>query len=121
MAFPGTYNFSYYRGDTLEFKIFPKLENGAKFDLTNYSAKFTAANKRGAVVQGSGVQQVQFTNPVINVSEGSITCLIDSVNGKLIQAGPPWVYDIEIKKTITPARTSTILTGTITITEDITQ
>jgi hypothetical protein len=116
MAFPGTYNFSYYRGDTFEFKIFPKLENGAKFDLSNYSAKFTAAPRRG-----TGVSQITFSNPIINIIEGSITCLIDSDNGKLITAGPPWVYDIEIKKTITPARTSTILTGTITITEDVTQ
>jgi hypothetical protein len=115
MAFPGTYNFSYYRGDTLEFKIFPKLENGSKFDLTNYSAKFTAAPRRG-----TGVSQIVFPNPDINISEGSITCLIDSNNGRDLTAGVNWVYDIQIQKTITPARTSTILTGNITVTEDVT-
>jgi hypothetical protein len=117
MAFPGTYNFSYYRGDSLEFKIFPKLEDGSKFDLTNYSAKFTAASKRGT---GAGVTQVPLTNPVISISEGSITCLITSDLGRDLVAGTPWVYDIQIQKTVTPARTLTILNGTITVTEDIT-
>ena len=38
MAFPGTYNFSYYKGDTNEFVIRPKNSSGSAFDLTGYSA-----------------------------------------------------------------------------------
>ena len=43
MAFPGTYNISYYKGDTLEFKIYPKDSSGASFSLDNYIATFTIA------------------------------------------------------------------------------
>jgi hypothetical protein len=31
MAFPGSYNFNYYRGDTAEFVIRPKTANGSAF------------------------------------------------------------------------------------------
>lgn len=115
MAFPGTYNFNYYRGDTFEFKIFPKLQDGSKFDLTGYSAKFTVANKRG-----TGSTQVAMTDPTINVSDGSVTCIISSTNGRSLTAGTNWVYDVEIKKTSGAANTQTLLTGSITVTEDVT-
>jgi hypothetical protein len=48
MAFPGTYNFSYYRGDTNQFVVRPKNANGAAFNLTGYSAQFFIANRRGS-------------------------------------------------------------------------
>ena len=43
MAFPGTYNFSYYKGDTSEFVIRPKNSDGSSFDLTGYTADFFIA------------------------------------------------------------------------------
>ena len=50
MAFPGTYNFSYYRGDTYQFIIRPKNANGTTFALDDYAgnAVFTIANRRGS-------------------------------------------------------------------------
>ena len=47
MAFPGTYNFSYYKGDTNEFVIRPKNASGSAFDLTGYTAAFFIASARG--------------------------------------------------------------------------
>lgn len=53
MAFPGTFNISYYRGDTYEFRVYPKTSSGAAFDLTSFSdsqsdhVKFTIASSRG--------------------------------------------------------------------------
>jgi acetolactate synthase regulatory subunit len=116
MAFPGTYNFNYYRGDTFEFKIFPKLQDGTKFDLTNYTAKFTVANRRG-----TGATQITMTAPTVNASEGLITCVISSTNGRNLTAGVSWVYDVEIVRTVGNANTTTLLTGGITVTEDVTQ
>jgi hypothetical protein len=116
MAFPGTYNFNYYRGDTFEFKIFPKLQDGTQFDLTGYTARFTIANRRG-----TGATQVAMTNPVVNTGEGSVVCTISSTNGRQLEAGIPWVYDIEIARTSGVANTATLLTGNITVTEDVTQ
>ena len=48
MAFPGTYNISYYKGDTYEFRVYPKDSSGAVFDLTDYAVKFTISTSRGA-------------------------------------------------------------------------
>lgn len=116
MAFPGTYNFNYYRGDTFEFKIFPKLQDGTTFDLTGYTARFTVANRRG-----TGATQIAMSNPVVNVGEGSIVCTISATNGRSLTAGVTWVYDIQIARTSGIANTATLLTGNITVTEDVTE
>ena len=36
MAFPGTYNINYYKGDTFQFKIYPKNADGSAFNLAPY-------------------------------------------------------------------------------------
>jgi hypothetical protein len=50
MAFPGTYNFNYYRGDRNEFIVRPKNTDGSPFDLGDYGlvGSFTIADKRGS-------------------------------------------------------------------------
>jgi hypothetical protein len=50
MAFPGTYNFNYYRGDTFSFIIAPKNSTGGAFPLTGYSAEFNIATSRGGAI-----------------------------------------------------------------------
>ena len=69
MAFPGTYNFSYYRGDTYQFVIRPKSANGATFPLDDYdgNAVFTIADKRGS----SGTQIT--ATAVINTTDDILT------------------------------------------------
>ena len=115
MAFPGTYNFNYYRGDTFEFKIFPKLQDGSKFDLVGYAAIFTVANRRG-----SPTTTITMGAPTINTSDGSITCVVSSTNGRNLTAGVSWVYDVQINKTSGAANIQTLLTGNIAVTEDVT-
>jgi hypothetical protein len=68
MAFPGTYNFSYYRGDTYQFVVRPKNANGAVFTLDDYSdgALFTIANRRGNTgTQILATTAVDTTNHII--------------------------------------------------------
>jgi hypothetical protein len=36
MAFPATYDFNYYKGDTFEFRIYPKKNDGTVFQLGAY-------------------------------------------------------------------------------------
>lgn len=115
MAFPGTYNFNYYRGDTYEFKIYPKLQDGSKFDLTGYTAAFTVANRRG-----SGATQLVQAVPTINISDGFILCTITATNGRSLTQGTNWVYDVQITKTAGTSSILTLLTGSITVTDDVT-
>jgi hypothetical protein len=114
MAFPGTYNFNYYRGDTAEFVIRPKTANGSAYDLTNYTATFTIANRRGS----TGTQYVAAA--VANATTDIITCTITPAVGRTLAAGT-YVYDVQITDaTPNPDVILTILTGSVTVTDDIT-
>jgi hypothetical protein len=111
MAFPGTYNFSYYRGDTNQFVIRPKNANGSEFNLTGYTAIFTIANRRGS----TGTQYE--AQAVVNTANNLVTCTILPGVGRTLTAGT-FVYDVQI--TTGAANILTILTGSITVTDDIT-
>jgi hypothetical protein len=111
MAFPGTYNFSYYRGDTAEFVVRPKSTNGTAFDLTSYTGDFFIANKRG-----TGATQYE-AQAVVNSVNNTVTCTILPGIGRGLAAGT-YVYDVQINNGV--SLIFTLLTGTITVTDDIT-
>ena len=114
MAFPGTYNFSYYRGDTYQFVIRPKNANGTTFALDDYAgnADFTIANRRGSTgTQISATATVDTENDII-------TCTITAAQGRDLVAGTTYVYDVQIDNGA--GIIFTLLTGSITVTDDIT-
>jgi hypothetical protein len=111
MAFPGNFNFNYYRGDTNQFVVRPKNASGSAFDLSGYTAIFTIANRRGS----TGTQyQAQ---AVVDTNNDLITCTILPGVGRSLAAGT-YVYDIQI--TTGASNILTVLTGSITVTDDIT-
>ena len=111
MAFPSTYNFSYYRGDTGQFVIRPKNSNDSSaFNLTGYTALFTIANQRGA-----GAVQVEAV-ATVDTATNVVTCTITPSVGRSLSAGN-YVYDVQIDNT---SQVFTLLTGSITVTDDIT-
>lgn len=112
MAFPGTYNFSYYKGDTNEFVIRPKNSSGSAFDLTGYSAEFFIASARGDNPTFSVEAQA-----VVSAVNDTITCTILPGVGNTLDAGS-YVYDVQI--TSGAALVFTVVTGTITVTEQVT-
>ena len=111
MAFPGSYNFNYYRGDRYEFVIRPKNANGNAFDLTGYNASFFVATARG---EGQTQYEMQ---AVVDSGTDTVTCTILPGVGRDLAAGT-YVYDVQIDSG--PSEIYTILTGTITVTNDIT-
>ena len=118
MAFPGTHNFNYYRGDTAEFVIQPKTSNGEAFDLTGYTAVFTIATARGPI--GAAPAFSYAASAVVNDVTNIITCKIIPSLGRTLPAGT-YVYDVKItNETPNPPVIFTLLTGTITVTNDIT-
>ncbi len=112
MAFPGTFNFSYYKGDTNEFVIRPKTSNGGAFDLTGYSADFFIASSRGDNPTFSVEAQA-----VVSAVNDTVTCTILPGVGGTLSAGT-FVYDVEISNGA--SLVFTLLTGTITVTEQVT-
>jgi hypothetical protein len=117
MAFPGTYNFNYYRGDSLQFVVRPKTSSGAAFDLTDFigGGSFVIANRRGSL----GVQTE--ATATIDDTTNIVTCTITPTVGRTLTSGT-YVYDVEISndEEYGNALIYTLLTGTITVTDDIT-
>lgn len=109
MAFPGTYNFNYYRGDTFTFVVRPKTSNGSAFDLTGYSASFVIADVRGP----SGIQTVG--NAVVNATTDIVTCTITPAVGRTLEGGL-YTYDVQITDGV---QIYTLLTGGIIVENDI--
>jgi hypothetical protein len=118
MAFPGTYDFSYYKGDTLEFRVYPKDAAGNIFDLSTFSnTKFTLSTARGH--DGVSAQQECFAQ--ISSDKSYILCAIQPAVGSQLDATKAYVYDVEISKSGTPYPfVYTILNGTITIKDQVT-
>lgn len=121
MAFPGTHNISYYRGDTLEFKIYPKDSSGSDFSLATYNttATFTISPRRGALQSGE-----QYINAYAEIIDGTyILCVIRPEDGqKMIAENSPYYYDIEIEDFVSERylKLYTVLTGEISVTEQVT-
>jgi hypothetical protein len=115
MAYPGTYNFSYYRGDTLEFNVFPKNNDGSAFSLTGYDVTFSIATSRGI---DATVEPLAYVSP----DNSFITCVITPADGLQLQPGTPYVYDIEMRNLQAQPyqKVYTILTGDITVQEQVT-
>ena len=111
MAFPSTFNFNYYRGDTYEIVVRPKSSNNNAFPLSGYTASFTIANRRGS----TGTQYAAATS--VNTTNNTITCTITPAVGRTLAPGT-YVYDIQI--TSGSSLVYTVLTGTITVTDDVT-
>jgi hypothetical protein len=112
MAFPATYNFNYYRGDTFEFIIFPKNSNGTTFDLTNYNSNlFTIATARGPLGEEVALGTVVS-------SSSSLLCKISASAGSLL-SDSSYVYDVQINDTAASVK-YTLITGAIAVTQDVT-
>jgi hypothetical protein len=119
MAFPGTLNINYYKGDTYEFRIYPKDSLGASFDLTGYGqAKFTISTSRGS----SGVSgKIECLAVITSGVYGNyVTCTIRPNDSVTMNAATQYVYDVEITKTASPYNyVYTLLTGSVTVTDHI--
>ena len=123
MAFPGTYNFDYYRGDTFQFVITPKTSAGATFSLDAFAAAgaiFSIASSRGdsATTSIDSVTDTSKLSAVINTSTDVITCTIKPGARTDLVGGSTYYYDVEIFNGA--ALRYTLLTGEITVTDDVT-
>jgi hypothetical protein len=118
MAFPGTFNISYYKGDTYEFNIYPKDSSGQPFDLTGYSATFTIASSRGPA------PTTTFSGyALIPADAASVRCAILPSDAAEMISGNSYVYDIEISnndEALPYPLVYTLLTGSVSVTSDIT-
>lgn len=121
MAFPGTYDIKYYKGDTFEFFVYPKNSSGNTFDLTGFTdIEFTIAESAGEAGSATAVSG----ETDVDGNSTYIKCIITPEVGEQLDATKQYVYDVQIKK---PAGSGssypyiyTILRGNIAITEQVT-
>jgi hypothetical protein len=122
MAFPGTYNFNYYAGDTFEFFIYPKNSTGGVFDdLTDYTPLFVVAESRGA--SASVIDSLDITSASATVQDGDhVSCTILPDGGRQL-TNSTYLYDVQIENTnalsTSFGKVFTLLTGTINVTQDV--
>jgi hypothetical protein len=125
MAFPGTYNFNYYAGDTFEFFVYPKNSSGGVFDdLSNYTALFLVSTARGVSASAAAINSVTAsTDASATVQDGDhVSCTIKPAGGRKLTA-PAYFYDLQIQNTSASSssfgKVFTLLTGTISVTQDV--
>lgn len=112
IAFPATFNIAYYRGDSFNFIINPKNPNGSAFNLTGNTALFTISTERG-----NPAAEVATGTAIVNAQAGTVTCEIPNSLGSVL-SDASYLYDVEIDN-ISASTTFTLLTGTISVTQDI--
>lgn len=122
MAFPGTYNIDYYKGDTFEFRVYPKDSTGSQFQINQYNQfRFTISNVLGDEVEGGPTKETINGYAAISDDGTYILCAITPDNGSNLVAGTTYYYDVEIGKIASPYDyVYTLLQGTVNVSEQVT-
>jgi len=141
MAFPATYDFNYYKGDTFEFRIYPKKNDGTAHLLGAFSMPTNFANNPDYALDTSApYDSAQFTISTVRGSAGSpikcfarisddgtfVQCAIRPQDSRLLIAGTEYVYDVEVRaaegnyENPFYEKVYTLMTGKITITDQVT-
>lgn len=122
MAFPGELNINYYKGDTHEFKVYPQKSDGSIFYLNDYSnSTFTIAETTG---EAEAIANRQIVASAKISNDGThIVCAITPENGKLMDPAKTYVYDVQVYSPgpDTYDKVFTIIKGSISVTDDVTQ
>jgi uncharacterized repeat protein (TIGR02543 family) len=117
MAFPGELNINYYKGDTHKFKVYPQRPDGSGFGLSSYgNSTFTIATERGA-------NPTQRIFGSARIYSDYVECVITPENGAEMDPAITYVYDVQIYSPgpDTYDDVFTLLTGSISVTDDVTQ
>lgn len=115
MSFPATYNIRYYKGDLYQFVIRPKTSAGEIYpiDDATYFAYFRISTQRG----GASGDTVSANT---SIGDNSVTCELRPSIGNSLVPGTTYFYDVSIEDKADSNIVYTLLTGTITVTGDIT-
>lgn len=115
MSFPATYNIRYYKGDLYQFVIRPKTSAGDIYpiDDATYFAYFRISTERNGAPEDT-------VSGNTSISDNAVTCEIRPTIGNALVPGTTYFYDVSIEDKSDSSVVYTLLTGTITVTGDIT-
>lgn len=115
MSFPATYNISYYKGDLYQFVIRPKDSAGDPFPISSstHDAHFYVSTSRG----GDSGNTIELTATIINGNVSATIQPSDGLGGDALS----YFYDVSVQKKTDSQEIYTLLTGSISVTRDITE
>jgi hypothetical protein len=114
ISFPANFAIRYYQGDLYQFIIRPKNSAGDPFPISNtsHNAYFYISRVRG------GESEETIEAQAI-ISSGNVVCTITPTIGNSLSG--QYFYDVSIQKFTDSNELYTLLTGSISVTEDITE
>jgi hypothetical protein len=115
MSFPATYNIRYYKGDLYQFVIRPKTSAGDIYPIDDetYFAYFRISTQR----DGESGDTVSANT---SIGDNAVTCELRPSVGNSLVPGTTYYYDVSIEDQSDSNIVYTLLTGTISVTGDIT-
>jgi hypothetical protein len=115
ISFPATYAIRYYEGDLYQFVIRPKDSAGDPFPISaaTHDAYFFASTARG----GSASATVELSATIV---DGNVVATIEPSDNLGVSA-TSYIYDVSVKNKTNNQEIYTLLTGTISITRDVTE
>lgn len=115
MSFPATYNIRYYKGDLYQFVIRPKTSAGDIYPIDDitYYAYFRISTERNGASEDTILANT-------SIVDNAVTCELRPSVGNSLVPGTTYYYDVSIEDQLDPNIVYTLLTGTISITGDIT-
>jgi hypothetical protein len=112
MSMPAYNSFQLYKGDTLRFSLTLQT-SGSAFSIPNGTI-FNGAVKQ----KGTSLSIADFSSTVLSASSGRVLFTLDSENSSLLNANKSWLYDIQM--TDSASIVTTLLTGHIFVTDEVT-
>ena len=115
ISFPASYAIRYYKGDLYQFVIRPKTSAGDIYpiDSSTYFAFFRISTQR------SGTSGNTITANT-SIGDNAVTCELRPSTGNSLTPGVTYFYDVSIQDKLNSNIVYTLLTGTISVTGDIT-
>jgi hypothetical protein len=112
MTMPAYNSFQLYKGDTLRFSL--TLQNSGSAYSIPVGTVFSGAVKE----KNKTTITSEFDSSIVSASTGKVLFTLDSLNSSLLSATKNWVYDVQM--TDSASTVTTLLTGNIFVTDEVT-
>jgi hypothetical protein len=115
ISFPASYTIRYYKGDLYQFVIRPKTSAGDIYPIDDetYFAYFRISTQR----DGESGDTISANT---SIGDNAVTCELRPSVGNSLEPGTTYYYDVSIEDQSDSNIVYTLLTGTISVTGDIT-
>jgi hypothetical protein len=112
MTMPAYNSFELYKGDTLRFSLTLQV-SGSAYSIPPGTTFSGAVKQKNSITSTS-----DFDTNVVTASIGKVLFTLDSTNSSLLSSNKSWVYDVQM--TSSASVVTTLMTGSIFVTDEVT-